>query len=183
MFSHSLMGLSCHPLLGLYLEQGVKWSGCFLKLSWKIRHSLAKQHGHFARGFDYAIGIDGDIQPQINCSVIIECPVANSVVHSAAPLDHGKIILKWKGQGWYPAQSASMWCWWLELGSSLTRGGSVLISPRTKTGILTDTHILHMNAQHNVSELFLIDLLFQNISIHATRNFKVFFNESFGISL
>lgn len=29
--------------------------------SWKSRHSLAKQHEHFARGFGYATNIDGDI--------------------------------------------------------------------------------------------------------------------------
>lgn len=36
-------------------------------------------------------------------------------------------------------------------------------------GILTDTHIPHMNAQYSVSELFLIDLFFfQDISIYVT---------------
>lgn len=37
-------------------------------------------------------------------------------------------------------------------------------------GILTDTHIPHMNAQYSVSESCLIDLFFQDLSIYVTRN-------------
>lgn len=37
-------------------------------------------------------------------------------------------------------------------------------------GVLTDTHIPHMNAQYSVSELFFIDLFFQDLSIYVTWN-------------
>lgn len=66
--------------------------------SWEIRHSLAKQHKHFYQRLPTStpLVLMRDLQSQINCSVIIECSVANSMVHSVASLDHGKIILKWQ---------------------------------------------------------------------------------------
>lgn len=49
-------------------------------------------------------------------------------------------------------------------------------------GILTDTHIPHMNAQYSVSELFLIDLFFFRIYLFMSLETKEFFsNESFDI--
>lgn len=47
---------------GALFRAGVELIRVLLKVQyWKSRHSLAKQHEHFARGFGYATNIDGDI--------------------------------------------------------------------------------------------------------------------------
>lgn len=65
MFSHSLMGLSHHPLLGLYLEQGLNWSGCFLKFSLGKADTTWQSDMNISRGCGYATNIDRDIHPRL----------------------------------------------------------------------------------------------------------------------